>query len=416
MGGQVGDVRIVKSHGARPHLEIGQLRIEDTRKQGDVFLHRAVLIEGRAPEPGEAVRVSIDADRRRAIEGHHTADPPVALGVAAENRQSKDATQKGSYVRSGEAHRSTYSERRIDAGAEARCGATSPTKRSERTLPFRGRRSHTRKRSNARIFSNFLGTNTARRSGLFKSEGRLTELNRYSMELCGGTHVRATGEIESFRIVSESAIAAGIRRIEAVSGAAAREWAKHEAARQQEKFDALVKKKNDLAPLPRLTDDGQTSELLAQVDARAEALHRAEAEVLEFEKEKSKAAEADLQRKAAGLAADLAAKHANEPFCVAQIEDADGNQLQAVADLLQSRLQKPVVLGGSSNGAVTLVATVPKALTKNIQAGKLIQQIAPIVGGKGGGRPESARGGGKDPSKLNQALDEARRILAGQRS
>lgn len=101
-----------------------------------------------------------------------------------------------------------------------------------------------------------------------------------------------------------------------------------------------------------------------------------------------------------------------EPFCVAEVPDADGNLLQAVADLLRSQLNKPIFLAGVKEGAVALVAAVPKELTAKVQAGKLIQQIAPIVGGKGGGRPESARGAGKDPAKVNQALEEARKILA----
>src|SRR6202035_1992412 len=94
------------------------------------------------------------------------------------------------------------------------------------------------------------------------------KLDGYAMELCGGTHVRSTSEIGAFRIVKEEAIAAGTRRIEAVAGDAARVWAREEAARQEEKFETLSRKKPELAPLPIFTDTVQTDEMLKQIDAR----------------------------------------------------------------------------------------------------------------------------------------------------
>src|SRR5690606_38725925 len=91
--------------------------------------------------------------------------------------------------------------------------------------------------------------------------------------------------------------------------------------------------------------------------------------------------------------------------------DANGDFLQAIVDALKGRFKGVVVLGGATNGAVTLVASVSPEFTSKIQAGKLIQQIAPIVGGKGGGRPDNARGGGKDASKLDDALAKARTLI-----
>lgn len=230
------------------------------------------------------------------------------------------------------------------------------------------------------------------------------------MELCGGTHVRSTSEIGPFRIVREEAIAAGVRRIEAVAGDAAREWAKQEAARQQEKFEMLTRKKSDIAALPIFPEGAGISEMLKQIDSRAAHLEKAEVDVREWEKKTAKTAGAELQSRAAQIANELATTH--KDFCVAEVPNADSKLLQAVVDALKSKFAGPIFLAGVANESVAMVASVPKEMTGKFQANKLIQQIAPIVGGKGGGRPENAQGAGKDANKINQALEEARKILA----
>src|SRR5262249_50549735 len=207
-------------------------------------------------------------------------------------------------------------------------------------------------------------------------------------------------------------IAAGTRRIEAVAGDAARDWAKQEAMRQQEKFQTLARKKPDIAALPALQDDAAIAEMLKQIDARAAHLEKADADVREWEKKTAKSAEAELKSRAAQIASELAQSHAGKDFTVAEVPDADGRLLQAVVDAIKSKFKGPIFLAGSRNESVALIAYVPSTLTEKFQANKLIQQIAPIVGGKGGGRPETAQGAGKDASKINEALAKARELLS----
>jgi len=133
----------------------------------------------------------------------------------------------------------------------------------------------------------------------------------------------------------------------------------------------------------------------------------------EWEKRQAKEAEADLRSRAAQIANDLALSKVGQKVCVASVPDADAKLLQAVADALKQKFDGPIVLAGAKDGNVALVAVVPKQLTSKFQANKIIQQIAPIVGGKGGGRPESAQGGGTDPGKIDNLIAEARRLLSG---
>ena len=175
--------------------------------------------------------------------------------------------------------------------------------------------------------------------------GSPNELNGYSMELCGGTHVRATGDIGSFRILSEGAIAAGIRRIEAIAGDAVGEWMQAEAARQEEKFHALTKKKTDLAALPAFAPTNAA----ASIDARAAHLEKLEAEVRDWEKAQAKADEAGMHSRAATIANELAASD-GATFRVARVPEADGKLLQAVADALKTRFDGPIFLAGEKEG------------------------------------------------------------------
>jgi alanyl-tRNA synthetase len=354
------------------------------------------------------VTVTVDASRRRAIERHHTVTH--ILHWALHKLVSPDATQKGSYVGPekltfdfSSAALTPEQKRDVEKLVNDKVRENQPVSWTE--VP------HVEAKKRADI-QQFFGDKYGDLVRVVQIGGETAKLNGYSMELCGGTHVRATGDIGSFRIVREEAIAAGVRRIEAVAGEAARAWAEQEAERQHEKFQLLARKKADIAPLLALSKTASVAEILNEIDARTEHLRKVEAEVHEWEKKNAKAAEAGLQSRASEIASDLASSLGGEAFCAAEVKDADGKLLQAVADTLRSKFKGPIFLIGERSGAVALIAIVPQELTAKFPADKLIQQIAPMVGGKGGGRPEGARGAGKDVTKVKEALAQARALLA----
>jgi alanyl-tRNA synthetase len=213
--------------------------------------------------------------------------------------------------------------------------------------------------------------------------------HRYSYELCGGTHLERTSDVGVFLIVSEGSAAAGVRRIEAVAGLPA-----YVLAREQTE---LIK-----------TLAGKVNTPVAELEHKLDAL-------IAHQKELEKQLKAAAQREASGRAKDLmaTARLSNgTPTIIADCGQADGDTLQVIADALKTHFRGVIVLGGHAAGAVSLVAAVTPEFTAKAQAGKIIQTIAPIVGGKGGGRPDNARGGGKDASRLPEALAKAASMLA----
>ncbi len=392
MGGQVGDQGEIEG-------ESGRWQVVDTRKSGAAFVH--ILAGHDAPAVGEHVTVRSDRARRAAIERHHSVTH--LLHWALHEIVSSDAAQKGSYVGPEKltfdftsAALTKPQVREVEQLVNEKIAENSAVSWKEIPYPeAKGR---------ADIMQ-FFGDKYGDLVRVVQIGGAPNELDGYSMELCGGTHVRATGDIGHFRIVHESAIAAGIRRIEALAGEALDAWATSEAAHQDEKFAGLTKRKSGLAPLPAFS--GHDS-----IDARTAHLEMMENELRVWEKENAKAAGAELQKRAAAVAKDLASANAGLPALVTEIPNADGALLQAIVDALKSQFQGPIFLAGASDGRVDLIAAVPQEMTARWKAGALIQQIAPIVGGKGGGRPDNARGAGKDPAKIDDALAKARELLA----
>jgi alanyl-tRNA synthetase len=235
----------------------------------------------------------------------------------------------------------------------------------------------------------FFGDKYGDRVRVVQIGGQAGAMDGYSMELCGGTHVRGTGEIGLFRISSEGAVAAGVRRIEAIAGAEAQRAAESD----RERLKSVAAK---------------LGSPLADLEKKLESL-------LTEQKELEKSLKSARQREAAGRAAGLLGRTetiAGFPAIIADLGEADGDTLQAAADALKAKFDGIIVLGGCAEGSVSLVAVVGPGHTSKIAAGKIIQAIAPQIGGKGGGRPEAARGAGKNPSGLAAALAAARELLA----
>jgi alanyl-tRNA synthetase len=398
MGGQVGDTGDLVRNGK-------VWRITNTQKSGDTWLH---FIRGDdAPVVGEHVTVRYEQRRRRAIERHHTVTH--LLHWALHELVSRDAVQKGSYVGPekltfdfSSAALTHQQVRDVERLVNERIAEEAPVSWTE--IPY----AEAKKRSD---IQQFFGDKYGESVRVVQIGGRPNELNGYSMELCGGTHVRGTGDIQFFKIVSESAIAAGVRRIEAVAGEEVVNWAEREAAKQEEKFASLSRKRPSLASLPQFTAS-DSSTAVQSVEMRANELKERETEVHDWEKQEGKAAEADLRSRAAKIADELAAQHGAGGAVVTELRDADGALLQAVVEYLKTKVNAPILLAGATNGRVDLVVSVPDAMTKKLRANEIVQQVAMLLGGKGGGRPNNARGSGKDAGKLRDALAKAREIIA----
>jgi alanyl-tRNA synthetase len=372
MGGQIGDSgQIILGANAFP--------IASTTKVGNTWLH---FIEGEeAPAVGSQVRVAVDATRRHAIERHHTVTH--ILHWALHEVVSQDATQKGSNVTPDKltfdfnsAALTAAQLADIEKLVNERIVANDVVSWTE--VPY------TEAKANSGIMQLF-GEKYPENVRVVQIGGKAHALNGWSMELCGGTHTRHTGEIGLFRLVAEGAVAAGVRRIEAIAG--------------MEAYNA-AKADSDLLKL-----------LAGKVSAQGAAdLEKKLDQLLTQQKELEKALKSAQQREASGKAKDLLAT-AEGNLIIANLGDVDADYAMAVNDALKGQFGGVIVLAATGGGNVTLMANVGKDHQAKVQAGKIIQTIAPIVGGKGGGKPDFARGGGKDVSKVDAALAEARKLI-----
>ena len=262
---------------------------------------------------------------------------------------------------------------------------------------------------------------------------RVVDIGGYSKELCGGTHTKTTGEIGLFKIVKEGAIAAGVRRIEAVAGPAACDYID---ALLREKFGAAEKwraqwskLKNADAPKSAAPNAGVLAKIrsgkfaLGDVTALEENLRRAlddverwHQQVVAFEKELEKQRKSSEQKLAAAHTDDLLkrARIAKDvSLIIENLGEVSGDYLRVVAETLKTKgFPGVAVLAGASEGKAGLVAYVGPSSIGRFQAGQIIKSLAPIIGGGGGGRPDFAQAGGKKPEKIGEALQQAKALFS----
>jgi alanyl-tRNA synthetase len=378
MGGQVGDTGTL-SIGGKTWAVTG------TQKAGDAFLH---FIKGDGvPEVGGEAELVVDAARRAAIQRHHTVTH--LFHWALHEVTSPDASQKGSYV-GPDKLTFDFNSPALTPQQLADIEQLINERIVDNTVVSWAEAPYSEVSGNDGILQ-FFGDKYGDTVRVVQIGGEANALDGYSMELCGGTHISATGEIGLFRINAESAIAAGVRRVEAVAGLVAAGQARADAGR----IAALAEMLN--SPVREIEKKIEAS--LGQV------------------KKLEKQLKALRQSQAAGTARELMAKAetvAGVPVVTANLGQADGDYAQAVADAMKGEFEGVIVLGAAADGRVVLLASVADSLTDRIQAGKIIQTIAPIVGGKGGGKPTQARGGGKDASKLDEALAKVAGLVAAE--
>ncbi|MGA2028970.1 MAG: alanine--tRNA ligase [Verrucomicrobiota bacterium] len=392
MGGQVGDTGEISGGG-------NLWRISNTQKSGNTWLHfindlgtaeeivnrkSQIVNSSDLPAVDSQVTLTVDKNRRSAIQRHHTVTH--LLHWALHEVASKEASQKGSFVGPDKLTFDFNSAPLTPAQV-----ADIEKLVNERILENAGvswtEVAHADVKHRKDVMQ-FFGDKYGDTVRVVQIGGDAKKLNGYSMELCGGTHARATGEIGLFRIVGESAIAAGVRRIEAVAG-----------------LEAYKRANDEFHLIKSLA--GKVNSPVHELDKKIESL-------LAHQKELEKSLKSAIQRNAAQTAAWLLTRASEVngiPLITQNFADSDADYLQAIVDALKCKFKGVVVLGGAMTGNVSLVANVSAEFTAKIQAGKIIQTIAPMVGGKGGGKADNARGGGKDASKLDEALAKVKSLL-----
>jgi alanyl-tRNA synthetase len=363
-GGQVGDIgELASDHGV--------FSVQDTQKiQAEVFGHKGKLTTGRLAV-GDSVTARIDREARSRAAYNHSATH--LMHAALRTVLGKHVTQKGSMV-SPERTRFDFSHPQAVTPEEiARIEALV-------NAEIRG---------NNKVETRLMKHDAAIKAGAmalfgekYGDEVRVVGMGEFSTELCGGTHVKRTGDIGLFKVVAEGGVAAGIRRIEAVTGPGALAHVQAQDSTFREVAASLK---------------AQPEEVVGKLAQMQEQVRQLEKELARFKSKLASSQGDDL--------ADRATEVAGTKVLAADIDGADAKSLRELADKLRDKLKSCViVLGSAAEGKVTLIAAVTPDLTTTVKAGELVNHVALQVGGKGGGRPDMAQAGGSQPENLAGAL------------
>ncbi len=371
-GGQVGDHGIIETERG------DKLEVLDVFRHGpDLVVHQVRVLAG-AITPGDAVRLLVDPKRRDEIRLNHSATH-LMHGVLREHLGTH-VRQAGSLV--------APDRLRFDFNHTGPIDPAALTAMEDEI--------NARIRANVECVTEEMSYDDAMKRGALAFFGdkygdrvRVLQMGPFSIELCGGTHVQRTGDIGLFKFRSEGGVAAGVRRIEAMTGGGALDW-------MQEREE-------------RLRQIGST--LKASEEEAVERLERLIAQSRELERRIEK-----LQRDQATSQSGDLLSHTRErdgvKVLATRVDGLDDKALRELADRLKEKLGTGVVALGATDGTkVSLIAAVTKDLTKRFSAGDLIKKIAPLIGGNGGGRPDFAQAGGKDPSGLDEALAKVYELI-----
>ncbi|PYM07537.1 MAG: alanine--tRNA ligase [Candidatus Rokuibacteriota bacterium] len=372
-GGQQGDTGSITGRE-------GQARVLDTQKRGTgLFVHRVKVTRGGLRE-GEEVAASVESPRRLGLALHHTGTH--LLHAALRRVLGTHATQAGSLVAPGRlrfdfSHGQQVKDREIEQIEDL---VNEKVRENIVVNPFWTELDAALKMGALAMFGEKYGQRV-----------RVVRIGDFSTELCGGTHLDQTGQIGLFKVIDEGAVASGVRRIEAVTGAPALQYVGQEEAALREAAGILK-----IAPL--------------EVPKRLQKLLD---EQRTLEKQRS-ALEARLARSRAEELVASARTVNGVTVVAARVDGLDAEALRVLADTVRDRLGSGVVAAGTvADDKVSLVVTVSKDLTHRFNAGKLIQPVARMTGGGGGGRPDLAQAGGRDPAKLDDALALVYDLIAG---
>ena len=375
MGGQQGDVGVISS-------DQGSFQVEDTiHLRGGKVGHMGIMTGGML-KAGDTVTLCVDREKRLDTAKNHSATH--LLQKALKTVLGSHVEQKGSLVTPD---RLRFDFAHFQAMTEEEIARTEALVNEEI-------------QANLAVTTQIMSLEEAKKSGAmalfgekYSDEVRVVSMGDFSRELCGGTHVSNTGVISLFKIVSESGIAAGVRRIEALTGNGVLAYYKEMETRLAAAASLLK------------TSPAELTDKIAHLQAELKAAHS------ENESLKSKLAQDSL-----GDVMDKVTEIKGVKVLASSLADVDMNGLRDLGDQLKEKLgEGVVVLIADNGGKVNLMATATKgALDKGVHAGNLIKAVAACVGGGGGGRPQMAQAGGKDASKIPEALQKVAAVLEEQ--